>query len=98
MDQITCLGGEARLVDCAVNSIGRHNCSSSGDAGVKCFLCDDGDIRLQDGANKYEGRVEICHSGLWGTVCDDFWEYRDASVVCRQLGFSDQGMLCILYN
>ena len=37
------------------------------------------------------GRVEVCVEGRYNSICDDVWDYEDASVVCRQLGFSPYG-------
>ena len=50
--------------------------------------CNETDVRLIDGRSVFDGRVEICLGGLWGSVCDDKWDYREAAVVCRQLGHS----------
>ena len=50
--------------------------------------CTLGDIRLIFGSNDREGTVEICIDGYWSTVCHNFWDSRDAAVVCRQLGFT----------
>ena len=39
-----------------------------------------------------QGRVDFCYDGIWGRVCGDGWGNIDASVTCRQLGYSSLGM------
>lgn len=52
-----------------------------------------GAIRVQDGPSAASGRVEICVNNEWGTICSDFWNNTDASVFCKQLGYSPYGMI-----
>ena len=45
-------------------------------------------VRLVDGDDKHEGRVEILYAGLWGTICGDYGlDLSSADVICRQLGY-----------
>ena len=57
-----------------------------------CF--NHGDVRLVNGAGPYEGRVEICYSGVWKTACGTYWRTNNARVVCAQLNYPRQGMQC----
>ena len=54
-----------------------------------------GDLRLVNGANRTEGRLDICRNDIWGGVCYEdtdagkhFFSLASASVACFQLGFA----------
>jgi len=50
-------------------------------------VCSGTDIRLVNADTQYDGNVQVCHSGYWGSVCGIGWDDTDASVACRQLEF-----------
>lgn len=50
-------------------------------------------VRLKTSKNSYgygnvtDGMVEVFMNGQWGTICDDYFDKRDADVICRMMGF-----------
>lgn len=52
---------------------------------------------MVDGATAFEGRLEICINGTWGTVCNDEFDTTAAMVVCRQLGVQESGKSIVQY-
>ncbi|XP_021368956.1 deleted in malignant brain tumors 1 protein-like [Mizuhopecten yessoensis] len=91
MAGVDCNGTEDSLADCSFDGWGRSDYCYSYPASVFCYNMTgtDIDIRLSGGPDSNVGRVEVYYSGYWGSVCGYYdWDYRDANVTCRMLGFS----------
>lgn len=91
LSSVNCTGKERNINDCtkAVAPVSQTCLSSRLAARVFCYNGNGFNIRLAGTDNTYSGRVEISYNGVWGTICDSYWNNNDARVVCRQLGFVD---------
>ena len=50
-------------------------------------LFKDTKVELVGGNSEDEGTVQINLGGRQGTICDDYWDRRDATVVCNMLNY-----------
>ncbi|KAK3087601.1 hypothetical protein FSP39_008130 [Pinctada imbricata] len=94
-DDVVCIGTESNLGQCKYNGLGLSNCDHSEDAGVRCnaagTVTTNVQVRLANGTNSLSGRVEVFYNNTWGTICDDYFDYREAQVICSMLGLSPVG-------
>jgi len=59
--------------------------------------CQHGSVRVVSryGSSSSRGNVELCVNGRWRTMCANSWDNRDASVICRQIGYSPFGKVLL---
>nr|XP_031300021.1 antigen WC1.1-like [Camelus dromedarius] len=98
VDLIQCRRTDTSLWECPSDPWKYNSCSPKEEAYISCTgirpkscptaaPCTDKEkLRLRGGGTQCSGRVEVWHSGSWGTVCDDSWSLAEAEVVCQQLG------------
>ncbi|XP_059364257.1 T-cell differentiation antigen CD6-like isoform X5 [Carassius carassius] len=76
------------LADCILRDSKLHNCTTAakGDCrNATQVICEHQAVQLVGGSDRCAGRVELLHSGKWGTVCDDDFDNCSQRLVCAQL-------------
>ncbi|KAL4219354.1 scavenger receptor [Mactra antiquata] len=98
LDDVSCNGTESSLFNCQRNAWGQNNCQHDEDVGVDCNPNLDANVplRLVNGTNGNEGRVEVQHGTSWGTICDDEWDDKAAMIVCKTITHRDASSLIAL--
>lgn len=43
-------------------------------------------------SGQMQGRVEVCNGNTYFTVCNDYWDALEATVVCHYLGYNTSSM------
>ena len=51
-------------------------------------------VRFQENYLQPWGRPEVLQNGVWSSVCDLNWDNKDATVLCKQMGYRRGIALC----
>ncbi|XP_065884217.1 scavenger receptor cysteine-rich type 1 protein M130-like isoform X2 [Dysidea avara] len=92
---IQCIGTEDTLSECLLSTdFVDSSCMADDVLTVVSIECYEepypplGSIRLVGGSGPF-GILEIFNGGYWGAICDTHFNLIDASIACKQLGYSD---------
>jgi len=99
LDDVDCTGAETRLEQCAHRAWGSHDCDARQQAaGVKCHSGiivpppppppRDLIVQLTGSQFPSEGKVSVYYAGAYYDLCADSWGIAEATVTCRELGYS----------
>uniref|UniRef100_H2ZSV0 SRCR domain-containing protein n=1 Tax=Latimeria chalumnae TaxID=7897 RepID=H2ZSV0_LATCH len=83
---VICSGKETFLLSVFLNistSFGKQGLLAE-QGSIFCLV--DLEIRIVEGPSLCHGMVEVNYRGVWGSVCSQSWDLKDAAVVCKQLG------------
>ncbi|XP_060677728.1 deleted in malignant brain tumors 1 protein-like, partial [Hemiscyllium ocellatum] len=84
LKDVKCSGNESFLWECPSAPLGHQDdCSHKEDVRIMCS--EHKEMRLVNGKNRCEGRVEVFYNKTWGTVCSESLDFHDAAVICKQL-------------
>ncbi len=105
LSNVQCIGDEGSIGDCTKTSysLEQGKTLQTAVAGVTCYIpdgciapptgeseyeCGNGQVKLTgNNANDGEGVLHYCYKGLWSTFCS--LSATEATIACRQLGFTD---------
>ncbi|XP_041457301.1 scavenger receptor cysteine-rich domain superfamily protein-like [Lytechinus variegatus] len=90
---LDCEGGEYRLQECYIPSIGREltsHCQYIG--GAHCALSqslihENGAVQFISDGGANSGAIAVFYRGVWGKICPDDWIWSLANMACFQLGY-----------
>nr|XP_014353709.1 PREDICTED: uncharacterized protein LOC102366391 [Latimeria chalumnae] len=97
LNNVHCHGNESHLWQCESDHRDREDCKSESDALIVCSESVSGkqgllaeqvdlEIRIVESPSPCHGAVQVYYRGVWGSVCSQSGNLKDAAVVCKQLG------------